>query len=214
MIRLIVLLVLVVGLAPPAVAQSKGLGFARAAQEAESRQDFDRAVALYTEAIMAGDLSPKTLADVLHYRGNARFFLGRHAAAGQDYEQSLRLNPSNIYVVLWLYLAEQRSGQGARDALRRRTGALDLFYWPGPVVSLFLEERAPEKVLLDAQDPFLDEDSQREQLCEALFYVGQYYLARGRKAAAADHFRRALATGATDFVEYEASRAELGRLGG
>lgn len=207
-----VLLIAVLMLATAAQARADGLEFARAALEAESRHDFEQAVALYTRAIESGDLAGENLRDALHYRGNARFFLERYEQAAADYERSLKTDPGNIYAALWFYLARQRAGRDGRAALADYASGLDLFYWPGPVVSLYLGEASPEDVVLSAEDPFLDEKSQREQLCEAYFYVGQYHLLGGRAQAARDMFNKAIATGATDFVEYEAAQAELARL--
>ena len=212
MIRVLLVVLLALGAARPVWAQ--GLEYARAAVEAETRRDFEQAAALYTKAIDAGDLSKKDLRDALHYRGNANYFMGRFPAAAADYGRSLKADPSNIYVALWLYLTSERSEQGGKGELTRNAGALDLFYWPGPVVSLFLGQATAREVLLAAEDPFLDEGSQREQLCEAYFYLGEYLLLRGQRNEAAGMFRKALATGAKDFVEYDAAKVELERLGG
>lgn len=212
MTRWVLLMALVLSAAAPVWAQ--GLEYARAALEAENRRDFDRAAALYSQAVDAGDLSQNDLRDALHYRGNANFFLGRFPAAAADYERSLKADPSNIYVALWLYLTRGRAGQDGKAGLTGNVGALDLFYWPGPVVSLFLDQAATRDVLYSADDPFLDETTRREQLCEAYFYVGEYLLLRGQRDQAAVMFRKALATGATEFVEYDAAKVELERLGG
>ncbi len=211
MIRLLLVVLLVAG---AAVARADGLEHARAALEAESRRDFDQAIVLYTKAIDAGDLSPKDLTDAFHYRGNANFFLGRFAAAARDYERGLTVDPGNIYPALWLYLARARAGGNAEQELSRNAKKLDLFYWPGSVISLFLGETTPKKVLAAARDPFLPKLAQLDQACEAYFYVGQYFLLRGERDEAVRLFRKALATNATDFVEYDAAKVELERLGG
>ena len=211
MIRLLLVILLV---AAAAVARADGLDDARAALEAEGRRDFDQAAALYTKAIDSGDLSPKDLADAFHYRGNANFFLGRFAQAAGNYERSLAINPGNIYPALWLYIARTRAGTNAGQELSRNAKKLDVFYWPGPVISLFLGKTTPKKVLASARDPFLPKLAQLDQACEAYFYVGQYFLLRGERDEAVRLFRKALATNATDFVEYDAAKVELERLGG
>ena len=201
-------------LASASAAAAAGIDHARAALEAEGKREFDAAIELYTKAIEAGDLSKENLADVHAYRGNARFFLGRFTEAASDYEASLTVNPKAIYPAFWLYIARARSGQDGRAELTKNSARLkDLFYWPGPIAALFLGKATPKAVVAGAEDPFLDARRQREQLCEAHFYVGQYHLLNGRTAEAAAAFKKALATGAKDFVEHSAAKVELERLG-
>ena len=212
MVRLLLVLVLVSGIS--AVVQADGLDFARQAQQAESRQEFDLAAALYTKAIDSGDLQPGLMADALRYRGNANFFLGRYDEAAGDYISSINRKPANLYSALWLYMTREFTGQDGRPELIRATTRQDLFYWPGPVASLFLGQINTQETLEAAKDPFLDAESQNEQACEAYFYAGQYALLNGDKSAAIRLFRAAVDTGVTSFIEYEASRLALEKLGG
>lgn len=212
MVRLLLVLVLLSGIA--AAARADGLDLARQAQEADSRRDFEQAAILYSKAIESGDLKQGLLADALRYRGNANFFLGRFDAAAGDYVNSLKRNPNDLYAALWLYLTRESAGQDGRPELTRATKQLDLFYWPGPVANLFLRQITTDEVLDAARDPFLDEATQVEQSCEAYFYAGQYALLNGDKEAAIRLFRAAVNTGVTSFVEYDAARLALERLGG
>jgi len=211
-IRLLLVLVLVAGMAPPASAG--GLDFARQAQQAESKRDFELAAQLYTKALEAGDLDKNLTANALRYRGNANFFLGRYQAASNDYVDSLYTKSDNLYAGLWLYLSREFSGQDGRPELNQVVKRRDLFYWPGPVANLFLGKSTTEEVLQAARDPFLDEQSQLEQSCEAYYYAGQYALLHGDQAEATRLFRAAVATGVTTFIEYNASQLALERLGG
>jgi lipoprotein NlpI len=52
-----------------------------------------------------------------------------------------------------------------------------------------------------------------EQLCEVYFYLAEAALAAGRAADGEALLRKAVATDAVWFVEWNAARAELGRLG-
>ncbi|MHA1600037.1 MAG: hypothetical protein ACTSW2_04360 [Alphaproteobacteria bacterium] len=212
MVRLLLVLVLVSGIS--AAVQADGLDFARQAQQAESRQEFELATNLYTKAIESGDLNPGQLADALRYRGNANFFRDRFDAAAGDYTNSLKRNPADLYAALWLYMTREFTGQDGRPELIRATKQTDLFYWPGPVVNLFLGQITPEEILEAAKDVFLDEKAQNEQACEAYFYAGQYAMLNGDKSTAIRLFRAAIDTGVTSFIEYEASRLALDRLGG
>ena len=212
MVRLLLVLILVAGVAQPAIAG--GLDFARQAQQAESNRDFELASQLYTKALEAGDLDKEQTADAFRYRGNANFFLGRYPAASNDYVDSLYADSDNLYAGLWLYLSREHSGQDGKPELTRVVKQRDLFYWPGPVANLFLGKSTTEEVLQAARDPFLDEESQLEQSCEAYYYAGQFALLRGDKAEAVRLFRAAVATGVTAFIEYDAARLALERLGG
>jgi lipoprotein NlpI len=197
-----------------ATARADGLDFARQAQQAESRRDFEQATVLYTKAIEAGDLQPDQLVDALRYRGNANFFLGRFSKAAEDYVRSLKRNPKDLYAALWLFLAREFAGQDGQPELIRIAKQIDLFYWPGPVANLYLGQASTDEILEAAKDPFLDGTGQKEQSCEAYFYAGQFALLNGDKASAIHLFRSAVATGVTTFIEYDAARLSLERLGG
>ncbi len=168
---------------------------------------YDRAIEDYDTAIR---LRPD-YAKAYRNRGNAKFYLGRFAAAARDYDQSLNIDPEQIFRVIWLYLARERSEENGGQELARNATKVDLSDWPGPVVSMFLGEVAPQQVLAAAKHP--DERKQRERECEAFFYIGQYHLLQGNKGEAAKLFRKALDTGITHFVEYIGAKAELERLG-
>ena len=211
-VRLLLVLVLIAGMAQPAIAG--GLDFARQAQQAESQRQFELARQLYTQALESGDLDKKQVADAYRYRGNNNFFLGRYPAAADDYINSLNRNPDNLYAGLWLYLSRENSGQDGRPELTYVVKRRDLFYWPGPVANLYLGLATTQEVIDAAHDPFLDEQTQLEQACEAYYYAGQHALLRGDKAEAVRLFSAAVATGVTAFIEYDASRMALERLGG
>jgi lipoprotein NlpI len=57
-----------------------------------------------------------------------------------------------------------------------------------------------------------DTKKERGQLCEAWFYSGMKKLLDGDKTAAADHFRKCLATEQKIFVEYQFAQTELKSL--
>ena len=65
---------------------------------------------------------------------------------------------------------------------------------------------------LFAAAKLLDTKKERGQLCEAWFYSGMKKLLDGDKTAAADHFRKCLATEQKIFVEYQFAQTELKSL--
>jgi lipoprotein NlpI len=54
---------------------------------------------------------------------------------------------------------------------------------------------------------------QREQLCEASFYLGEEALLRGNRDEAVRLFRQSIGTGLTYFYEYQGSAIEMKHLG-
>ena len=169
--------------------------------------DYDRAIQDFDQALR---LNPN-LADAFTNRARVRFYQGKFAEAVPDFAKTVGLAPNDPYTILGLYLAEARAGQDGRADLTRNVPRLGLKEWPAPVVSLFLGGTTPQAVLDAAKAP--DARRQREQECEAYFYVGEHLLLQGNRDEAIRMFRASVATGVTIFVEYEWARAELGRLG-
>lgn len=155
-------------------------------------RDFDQAI----------NLKPG-FPDGLFGRGLAHFYQGDFSPAQQDFAQ-ISAYP---YPALWLYLAQARAGQEARSALANDTAKVDLKVWPGPVISYFLGNVSADEVLAAAKDPNPQKD--REQHCEAYFYLAEQALAAGKQADANRLFRSTLDTRITTFVEYNGAKAEL-----
>ena len=58
------------------------------------------------------------------------------------------------------------------------------------------------------------EHSQKpEELCEAWFYIGEWQLLQGDRAAAKHRFEEAVGSCPKAFIEYTGAQAELRRLG-
>jgi len=73
-----------------------------------------------------------------------------------------------------------------------------------------LGKKSPDEVLRAAQNS--DPSKQKEHLCEAQFYVGEYALLQGKTSEAAKFFKAAFDGCPTNFVEYAGAKAELDRL--
>jgi lipoprotein NlpI len=69
-----------------------------------------------------------------------------------------------------------------------------------------------EQALLAAIDSF-EEKRQREEQCEAWFYIGIKRLLNGDRAGAADAFRKSVATEEKTHNEFDFAKAELKELG-
>ena len=172
----------------------------------DRKGDPDRAIQDYNQVLR---LVP-TDAEALRARGILRFVLGQYAAAQPDLAEAAALNPTDAYAPLWRYLARARAGQEGRADLAASAQRLDLATWPGPVVALYLGNTTPEALLAAARNS--DPQTQREQQCEAYFFLREQALLRGDHAEALRLFRATLDTGVTRFFQYDAARAELRRL--
>ena len=102
------------------------------------------------------------------------------------------------------FLASSRAGQAAPDleAAAQRTKSRD---WPYAVFELFLGQRDAAATLAAAEKP--------DERCEAQFYVGEWQLIKGDRAAARQRFEEAVGTCPKTFIEYHAAQGELRRLG-
>lgn len=170
--------------------------------------DFARSVRDYDRAIV---LAPDFHA-ALRGRARTRFYMGDFAAAARDYERALAIRPDNIYSRLWLYVARGRAGADGAPELARTGKGAEGKAWPGPIVTLFLGGSSARKLLRQARHK--DPKRRLQQECEAYFYLGQYSLLHGDRQRAADYFRKSVATGVSNFVEYRAAGIELARIAG
>src|SRR5262249_56328461 len=112
--------------------------------------------------------------------GLGGFDQGLSTPAVPDSARAVQLDPAKPYRVIALYLAKARGGDPDKEMLKASASQLNLAQWPGPVVNLFLGQTAPQAVINAAQDP--DPRVQRERLCEAYFYIGEYLPIAGQNA--------------------------------
>ena len=168
--------------------------------------DYARAIADYDAAIK---FDPKSSTALLG-RGRARFYNGDYQRAAADLEQALKLEP-NSYTPLWLYLARKRAGAGnADELLDSETRALRAGGWPAPVIVLYLGRTDAASVVAASTDT--DSKRQREQRCEANFYLAQWHLLRHERDRALALLKEAQGGCPKEFLEYEGTLAELRRL--
>jgi len=170
------------------------------------KEDYAKALKDYGDAIELDPDFPLPF----YNRGLTRFDQGLFIAAVPDFVRAVQLDPAKPYRVLALYLAKARGGDPDKEMLAFNAKQLNLSQWPGPVVGLYLDQVTPQAVLTAAQDP--DPNTQRERLCEAYFYIGEYLLIANQKAEAARMFQAAVSTGVTSLFEYASAKAELRRL--
>ncbi len=77
--------------------------------------------------------------------------------------------------------------------------------WAGN--QLFLGNATPDEILSAAAS--MDTKKDREQHCEAYFYLGEYYLIAGHRSEAERSFQQSVDTGVSTFIEYAGAKNEL-----
>lgn len=169
--------------------------------------EFERAIEDYSAALRIDAKRPWDL----KARARANFHAKHYAEAARDFSAALETEPQDHYSALWEYLSARRGGAEGRKVLAARAKAIDLEKWPGVVVRFYLGQVKAKQVLAAAQSE--DAQKQKEQLCEARFYLGEDALLRGERATATKYFRQTLDEGVPSFVEVHAARNELRALG-
>jgi lipoprotein NlpI len=159
-----------------------------------------RALADFDEALRLdpNDLQAQTA------RGYLRFDMGDFAGAVSDLQRSAQQRP-DPHPVLWLYLARTRLGQDGTAELTANAARAKTHPWAPAVIELFLGQRAPDSIPTDVQ---VGDDG-----CNVPFYVGEWQLKQGNRAAAIAGLRRTVETCPKSYVVYRGALAELARLG-
>jgi tetratricopeptide (TPR) repeat protein len=145
-------------------------------------------------------------------RGLSLFHLGKVGESVADFEALCRVRQDKPHCELWLYAARERSARKGtgKAALQRNTVDTNLSLWPGPVVGYYLG-KLDEKALIDKAKAAHGQE-EKEQLCEAYYYIGQQLLIEGKPKRAAEMFNKSIATEISNFIEYGGSKAELARM--
>jgi lipoprotein NlpI len=117
--------------------------------------------------------------------------LGRNEAAILDLTTANRLDPSNIYALIWLHLAHVRATDDDLREFRQKSANIDRKKWPGPVVDLHLGTTNPETVSTMALSN-VDTKARPERACEVEFYLGTFYLEQGDRVEAERRFEAAV----------------------
>src|SRR5262249_9418836 len=142
--------------------------------------------------------------------GLLRFLEGRDGAAADDFARGRKLETGSRYSSLCLYTA--RAGEGHADpaSLGEEDGAARAADWPMPLIQLYRGKMTEAEVWRAARSE--DARIERDQFCEADFYIAEWQLLQGDRKAARLLLERAAAECPVFFVEYEALPVELKRL--
>ena len=167
--------------------------------------EYARALADY-DTVMR--LDPKA-SGLSFSRARTLFYSGDYGRAVEEFEKAYKLDPGD-YSALWLYIARKRHGaSSAEDMLDEATRPSQRGGWPSAIIALYLGRTDVQSVMNAATDK--DAARQREQQCEANFYIAHWHLARGAAGAALPLLQEAERTCPRHILEYEGTVAELRR---
>jgi len=150
--------------------------------------------------------------------GNIDFVAERWADATARFRYVAASDPDRVqagYGQLMFWLSQMRAGVAEPEYVERTPGD----GWPQPLV-LYMRGQYSEADLTvpiregdDDDNPQLN-TSTDERLCEALFYVGEAYWARGQLDVARDYFAALVNIKVIYFLEHGLALAEIAKLRG
>ena len=117
------------------------------------------------------------------------------------------------YGQLMLGLAQMRAGVAKPEYVQRTPGE----GWPQPLLQYLRGEYTEEELITpikegDDEDNSQPNTSTDERLCEALFYVGEAYWARGQPEVARDYFAALVNIKVIYFLEHGLALAEIAKM--
>ena len=133
-----------------------------------------------------------------------------YVPAADEFRRAIEVDPKDRYAPIFLFLSLARAGRDGRPALREALGRSKTSEWPAPAMKMFLGQISPEQCLAAAE--YNDDVRRGEQMCEANYYAGMFYLLKGEDYRAAGRFMNCLEQGIFDYVEHRLAKVELSRL--
>jgi lipoprotein NlpI len=148
--------------------------------------------------------------------GNLAFVDGRWADAVALFRYVSSSDPDRVqagYGQLMLWLAQARAGVPHPEYVTRAPGD----GWPQPLLLYMVGEYTEQELVARVTEGDGDSNTQPntstdERLCEALFYVGESYLARGDRDTARDYFAALVNLRVLYFLEHGLALAEIAKL--
>lgn len=179
----------------------------RSGSEKGRKGDVEGALADYDRAL---ELDPK---NERAYQSRGYLCYDRHAWAEAlaDFRKAVELDPADDYSRFRIWLMRARLGEMAEatrelhDHLKTRQGKAG--DWAAKVGE-FLVGQMNEADFLKASES-TEGKVDKEQHCEAYFYIGTKRLIAGDRVGAKDCLAKCVATGVREFLEYQSAVAEL-----
>ncbi|WP_374653365.1 tetratricopeptide repeat protein [Dongia sp.] len=178
------------------------------------RLDLGEAEAALADSNLAIALDNKPSGGRIALRGTIRHIMGDLEGAIADYAEAGKLDPTEPFDPLLLYIALCEAGrpEEGREALRALLKRWPTTEWPAPLALYLLGESSEaelKKVALTGTEIL-----RKYQDFDWHFYLGATAMSKGDKKKARDYFQHVVDTGMSQFLEYNIARIYLERLGG
>jgi lipoprotein NlpI len=172
---------------------------------AAARANLDAALAIDPRSVSTNRLA-----------GNLAFVDERWADAVARFRYVAASDPDRVqagYGQLMLWLAQARAGMPHPEYVTRAPGD----GWPEPLLLYLVGEYTEDELVArvvegDSDSNIQPNTSTKERLCEALFYVGEAYWARGDRDTARDYFAALVNLRVLYFLEHGLALAEITKL--
>jgi len=178
-----------------------------ARKKTEKTEQSDPEIAIISQASDPGSND----IELLEKRGWDHFFNADYEAALSDFRAIAKIKPDDIYSQLWLFITSGHGGASPFDTVTHDFSPDRLQQWPGVLLQFYLGNKSESQVVENyADDPI---QSRLEKTCEASYYIGEYYLINGQVDRALAYFRKAVATGLSEFLAFRNSKSHIDKLG-
>jgi lipoprotein NlpI len=171
-------------------------------------EDFQKSIADISQAITLGAVNSRAF----RQRGVSRFYMGDFSGAADDLSKASGMadSESQVYIDLWLALANLRLGKPVADVIVRGSVLEARGDWPRPALAALAQHIVPGEVLkiLDAKIG----DERVMALAEGYFYLRQFYLVNGNATRVKEFFEKAVQQQVIIYTEHRAALFELKRL--
>jgi len=214
--------------------RQRGVIFSHRYQLEQALSDFDNAISLwptyvtaiidkavvlskmqnYQEALAVLDEAERINPDdsyIFRERGNINFFLEKYEDATKDFEKYLSIDSNSVYRGIWLFLAQSHiDAKLGQEKLAKYSAAFKSSEWPWPIIELYLGKQDISSLLKSLKDK--EKQMSPGEVCEAYFYIAQWFLLKNDIGKAIFYFESSLATEASDFLEFQYSALTLKRI--
>ncbi|MFO7900217.1 MAG: tetratricopeptide repeat protein [Planctomycetota bacterium] len=135
-------------------------------------------------------------------RGCSYELLGELDKAFADYKRAAELNDDKRFYTIWLCLIRRKQGRRAEadKIVRNFLEDFDEEKWIAPVLRFLAGRITEQDVLSRAEHPEPERD--REQHCEAYYYLGAAAMAEGKLDKAEAYFKKCVDQGVYNFYEH------------
>lgn len=148
--------------------------------------------------------------------GNIDFVAERWADATARFRYVAASDPDRVqagYGQLMFWLSQMRAGVARPEYVERTPGD----GWPQPLMLYMRGQYTESELTVPVREGDDDDNTQAntstdERLCEALFYVGEAYWARGQLDVARDYFAALVNIKVIYFLEHGLALAEIAKL--